>query len=382
MNVWLNYRSQYKYEIAMKNIKNILITCTLLLAVFGCEENKLSPSFLDVDRIDTLLDRSNPIVKKYYEDYGVAILTDFDENLDLRFDFLSQENGALISFWQNLEIGKMTRKTECDSAIRVLNSFVFNYFVENVVLEGKEYSPNFPKNYFPNKLLVCNKLESAENIFGLIMQTVNRPSATGVGASYFQSNDNAAIVNLDAEMLYTDEEKFNRVTKSILYCLIVYAFDKYNLYDELPAAFYEFSKPYYGEKIKNIQILEGEDPHIISRDEYVQKYNMVCTTVAPSDNLNGFLPEFTLPSAHADVRTFIDHLINPETLVGTREEFVDELGNTHYFVWKWTTQVTVKMWYIARLLMKLGVDVLAINSDPVFHEVVNKTQAEIEQLQY
>lgn len=352
---------------------------SIYMGVVCCSKDGLTPSNLDVNRIDSLLDWSNPVVKKYYEDYNVAILTRFDENLDLRFDFLSQEQSSLISFWRHLKVGRMTRKTECDSAITVLDTAVFKYFKEKVEVEGKVYQSDFRKKYFPNKILVTNKLESVENVFGLIMQTVNRPSATGVGASYFQSNDNAIVVNLESEMLHTDEDKFNRVTKSILYCMIAYAFDKYNLYDEVPEAFYSYSRPYYGQKIENLQNLQGEELHNVARDEYVEKYNMVCTTIAPTSNLNGFMPALTLPSAQADVRTYIDHLINPETLDGNRFENTDEYG-TNLFVWKWTTEVTVKMWYIARTLIKLGIDVLAINQDPVFHKVVNMTQAEIESI--
>ncbi len=365
----------------MKRIVKILMICSIALGFICCGEDDLTPSNLDVDRIDTLLDWSNPIVKKYYEDYNVAILTRFDENLDLRFDFLSQEQGALISFWRHLDVGRMTRKTECDSAITVLDTAVFKYFKDEMEIEGQTYKTDFRSKYFPNKILVTNKLDSDENVFGLIMQTVNRPSATGVGASYFQSNDNAVIVNLESEMLHTDEDKFNRVTKSILYCMIVYAFDKHNLYDQIPEVFYSYSKPYYSQKIENIQILQGEEAHVIGRDEYVEKYNMVCTTVAPTSNMNGFLPAMTLPSSHEDVRTYIDHLINPETIDGNRYESFDEEYGDKVFVWKWTTQVTVKMWYIARTLMKLGIDVLAINQDPIFHEIVNKTQEEIERIQ-
>lgn len=365
----------------MKRTVKFLMICFVVLGFVCCGEDDLTPSNLDVDRIDTLLDWSNPIVKKYYEDYNVAILTRFDENLDLRFDFLSQEQGSLISFWRHLDVGKMTRKTECDSAIIVLDTAVFKYFKDEMEIEGQIYKTDFCSKYFPNKILVTNKLESSENVFGLIMQTVNRPSATGVGASYFQSNDNAVIVNLESEMLHTDEDKFNRVTKSILYCMIAYAFDKYNLYDQVPEAFYSYSKPYYSQKIENLQILQGEEAHVIGRDEYVEKYDMVCTTVAPTSNMNGFLPAMTLPSAQADVRTYIDHLINPETIDGSRFESFDEQYGDNLYVWKWTSQVTVKMWYIARTLMKLGIDVLAINQDPIFHEIVNKTQEEIASIQ-
>jgi hypothetical protein len=365
----------------MERIKYIAIICSLLFGFTNCQEEKLSPSYLDIDRMDTLLDWSNPIVKKYYEDYGVALLTEFDKNLDLCFDFLSQEQGALISFWKNLDIGKMTRKTECDSAITVLDTAVFKYFKDEIEIEEKIYHPKFKEKYFPNKILITNKLESAENVFGLIMQTVNRPSSTGVGASYFQSNDNAVVVNLESEMLHTDSEKFDRVTKSILFCMIAYAFDKYDLYKQVPMAFYEYSKPYYEQQIEDIQILQGEEPYAISRQEYVERFNMVCTTIAPTENLNGFLSALTLPSAQEDVKVFIDHLINSETLEGSRQETTDPYGNTSWYVWKWTPQVTVKMWYIARTLMKLGIDVLAINQDPVFHDVVNRTQEDIENIQ-
>ena len=100
----------------MNRTSIILAISMLLFCCIACEdEDELSPSGLDTDRVQDLLDWSNPVVKKYYGDYGVALMTDFDENLDIKFNFY--ESWA-NSFWKKMEIGKMERKSECDSAIR------------------------------------------------------------------------------------------------------------------------------------------------------------------------------------------------------------------------------------------------------------------------
>ena len=89
----------------MNRTSIILAISMLLFCCIACEdEDELSPSGLDTDRVQDLLDWSNPVVKKYYGDYGVALMTDFDENLDIKFNFY--ESWA-NSFWKKMEIGKM-----------------------------------------------------------------------------------------------------------------------------------------------------------------------------------------------------------------------------------------------------------------------------------
>lgn len=162
----------------MNRTSIILAISMLLFCCIACEdEDELSPSGLDTDRVQDLLDWSNPVVKKYYRDYGVALMTDFDENLDIKFNFY--ESWA-NSFWKKMEIGKMERKSECDSAITVLDTAVFRYFKDELEFQGEVYHSDFKKKYFPNKILITNKLIVGSDVSGLIMQTVNRPSKTGL----------------------------------------------------------------------------------------------------------------------------------------------------------------------------------------------------------
>lgn len=359
----------------MSRINMILVAGALLFCCFACQdEEKLSPSGLDTDRVQDLLDWSNPVVKRYYDDYGVALMTDFDENLDLKFNFYERWYNR---FWKNIEIGKMERKSECDSAIMVLDTAVFRYFKDELEFQGEVYHSDFKKKYFPNKILITNKLITGSDVYGLVMQTVNRPSKTGLGSTFCQSNDNAIVVNLEAGMLNVSPEKFDQVTRAILYVMIVYAFEKYDLYSMVPDAFYEFSKPYYGKRVYQIQEEAGEDkPHDLSREEWVETYHMIVTSVAPTDNMFGMLPGISVPDAKSDVRICIDHLINPETIDGSR---VDSESNP--FVYQYSERCSIKMWYIAQTLIKLGIDVMAISPDPNFRNFIStKTQEDIEEL--
>lgn len=270
----------------------------------------------------------------------------------------------------------MERKSECDSAIAVLDTAILCYFKDELEYQGKVYHSDFKKKYFPNKILITNQLETSTNITSLIVQTVNRPSANGVGSSFCQSNNNAIVINLESNMLNTSPEKFNQVTKAILYVMIVYAFEKYDLYSMVPDAFYEFSKPYYGKKINQIQEENGEEAHTITRDEWVANYNMIVTSVQPSDNMYGFLSGFTLPDSRKDVRICIDHLINPETITGLRVE-----TDSDKFVYQLNDKCSIKMWYIAQTLIKLGIDILAISPDPNFRKfITDMTQERIDEL--
>ncbi len=51
----------------MRGIVTVLSIYALMQLCLGCEEeDKLSASNLDVNRVDTLLDWSNAVVKRYY----------------------------------------------------------------------------------------------------------------------------------------------------------------------------------------------------------------------------------------------------------------------------------------------------------------------------
>lgn len=103
---------------------------------------------------------------------------------------------------------------------------------------------------------------------------------------------------------------------------------------------------------------------------------MIATSVAPTDNMNGMLAESSIPDARRDVCICIDHLINPETIDGARVE-----TENAPFVYQLSPQCSIKMWYIAQTLIKLGIDVMAISPDPNFRKFIStRTQEDIDDL--
>lgn len=345
--------------------KYLILFPFILLLCWSCEkEDAITASGLDQDHVLDSLDMSYPIVKEYYEKYGVAILTRFDENVDLKFNFYTEHDHI---FWNALEIGRITRKSQCDSIMEILEGDILSCFKDEFEFNGKTFRSDFRKKYFPNKILLTNSLVSQSSSYGIATESVNGVGGSLIGALHCVENDNALILNIDTETMLVSEESFQRFRKDMIYVLVAYAITKHKLYDEVPDKFYEYSSNFYEKVIGDIQEENGETVHDVSRYEYVRNYGLVCTSTYPGSSL-GFMWRLSFPSKERDFRVFFDHLMTPEGLG-------DGSGDTH--VYKVTEVTLKKMWYVAHTLMNWGIDVTLLNDDPEFLYLI---QLEEEQL--
>ena len=124
----------------MKNYIWFGLICLLLLP--GCyDEAALTPSGADKDWADSL-ELEYPLVKEYYEKYGVGLLTRYDLNRDLLYNMTTSniQSGS----WNTLRVDRMERTTEVDSALAFLDNTLLQYFTDE----------DFIRTYFPTRILV------------------------------------------------------------------------------------------------------------------------------------------------------------------------------------------------------------------------------------
>ena len=110
----------------MKNYIWFGLICLLLLP--GCyDETALTPSGADKDWADSL-ELEYPLVKEYYEKYGVGLLTRYDLNRDLLYNMTTSniQSGS----WNTLRVDRMERTTEVDSALAFLDNTLLQYFTD------------------------------------------------------------------------------------------------------------------------------------------------------------------------------------------------------------------------------------------------------------
>lgn len=345
----------------------------LLWGIVSCDKEKdLKPSGLDTERLRDSLDWEYPLVREYYEKYDVAILRRFDEVLDLKFDFHDKDSRK---FWDGLILSRIVRKTEMDSVMDILENSILSCFKDEFEWNGKVYRAEFVKKYFPTKIVLVNNLVSewgASKSFPT--ESVNAASESLQGTIHGAINDNGVVMSLDTRVMYSSPENFRRYRNDILYFLLAFIVDKYDLYDEVPERFYQFSEAYYGKEIavlleeagNIVDEVTGDTVQSVSKAEYVRNYGVISNSVYPVAGVREIATFREVADRERDFRLYLDQLITPEILNGEEQP-----------VWKMTAVTRQKMWYVGHTLLNLGIDVRVLNDDPDFLNLLELTEDEL-----
>lgn len=211
----------------------------LFLILFGfnaCDEEVPSPSYVDEDRVEGLLDLSKPLVKEYKEKYGVNILYNFDDTLDFKFGFYTLASNQK---WSAIGIRHLDSEETVDYAFQKLDEMVFRYFNDDF------------KKYLPYKLLVSDMVILAGDVIpdALISEPDGAESGTvtaiGNTYSYMFAFNKEAMESFSAS-------KLKNLRDVKLYHLISYIMDKHHLYEEIPASFYTSVAGLHGQSIDSL----------------------------------------------------------------------------------------------------------------------------------
>ena len=252
----------------MKN-KIWIILAAACLILSGCnKEEDLTPSLADMNYADSL-DLTNPLVKEYYEKYKVGLLTRFNLTTDLLYNMTTSD--IQEEQWNTLQVSKLERLTEIDSAYQFVNETLLQYFTDD----------EFKKKYFPKRILLGREVflaNSYNNICTLCTESDARVSEQAINSlhSVFSPISFALSCKLDA--IYYSEENYNGYKMDNLYMFICYLFEHNNLYDELEKDFYPiemencYGRPLTGDESSwlglGVYVEEGGSPD----DQYTSKY--------------------------------------------------------------------------------------------------------------
>ncbi len=124
-------------------MRNLYIFLLINLGCLLCacsDDEDTTPSMADVDRLESLLDKSNSDIVEFKEKYGTYILYEFDHILDFAYQF--EEAKA----WRSAELTRLD-KVDVPAAIDFLQANFFNCYTDDIV-----------EQYFPRKLLLCSKI--------------------------------------------------------------------------------------------------------------------------------------------------------------------------------------------------------------------------------
>lgn len=121
-----------------------LALCFCGITVASCNEDEdTTPSMADTDRLETLIDTSNPDIMEIKEKYGTYMLYEFDQILDFAYQF--EEASA----WRTAEITKLD-KADVPNAVSFLKENFLNCYNDEMLT-----------TYLPRKLLLCGRIKGS-----------------------------------------------------------------------------------------------------------------------------------------------------------------------------------------------------------------------------
>lgn len=287
---------------------NLMIGVLMAVALWcGCdEEEDLSPSYADEDRLEELIDKSNPDIMAFKEKYGTYILYDFDQMKDFAYQFDQAQT------WRDAEITKLEPE-DVQGAVDFLEE---NFWAR--------YSDSLKTYCFPRKFLIVSKLRA-----GMLGVSGVNGSVTYLDAAVNMNSYTAA--NLDAESLggMSESRKTEYVRQLHYVYLAGYMLQvKRNFF--VSDLFFDPGESLYDSKIETDIAAERDEAFYMERgffplDEDVTYY----------------------PSKEEDLISFVQHLV-------TMDESTRDKINTQYFM-------KFKMNSVVQGLIALGVDIEKIN---------------------
>jgi len=182
----------------MKKILVFALAAFMIGFATSCAEDVLEPTNIEKDWAKDI-DLSNSYVKDIYEQTGVAILTEFNDTLDVLYQ--GSDEGVL----SNVSITHLSADQK-DAAIKWLKENILDCFSTDCI-----------KTYFPRRIFLCQKLvvdDTPGNVGGWVEEvryTNNLWGSTGVQHAFPFAQGLAISVN--TEFLLNEETAVDYATQ-------------------------------------------------------------------------------------------------------------------------------------------------------------------------
>ncbi len=245
-------------------MKKILLYLFLLgLFATACQEDDLTPSMADTDRVAELLDTEKALIKKWYDNYNTAVLYEYNDTLDFKYQAGSQSGNSTWSGVSMPEIKSLFLNEDgqlpADSLAKY-NEYVDKalVFLDTTLFAYIKTDSRIAK-MMPPTLLISASLSSSKTI----SSPVHFKADYSVPSSEIYNfhalfNRHSMVFNVNQENLELDSDQ--NYMKDNFFLMICKLLDQNNLYDEFDTEIYRYSDPYFGVNIRDTYIEDyGED---------------------------------------------------------------------------------------------------------------------------
>lgn len=281
----------------------LYIGIALMLLLWGCDkEDQLTPSLMETDWVEKL-DMDNPMVKDFYDHYGVGLMTQYDLNKDLRYNMASAT--VQEKQWGNLLAPSLERTTEIDSAFTFLQTTLLQYFT----------NAEFIRDHFPRKILLARELvlDYSDNaICEECKESDKLVSFLGNNSLHSIYSKSSFAFSVKLATIYYNTTNLYAYKMDNLYLFLSCLFRINDLYDELGSDFYlPGMKNYYSRKLKEVYVEEGNSETAVNADIqwYWEKGFVSNLYLNNPTTANKILLDNTFPDRERDVRMCINQLL-------------------------------------------------------------------------
>lgn len=347
----------------------------LLLAIglIACnQEDQLTPSNIDEDRLSELIDLSKPLVKEYKENYDVNILLNFNDTLDFKFGLWQN---SIKDMWANFKISHVNEGNE-DETLGLFDEIVLQAFQDDITapakVGGQTYHSEFKKKYFPHKILLADTIttDGKKNCPDVMLAEAEVMAVTeDTWYALWNGYEQIFAVSKPQWDKLTVTNK-NNVKKRMFFSFLVNIINEKKLYSQIPEAFFTPVEGLHNKDIKALALVEDAPTHpsdtsCISVQWYIDK-GMALLKNSPVVTSSSFAYRLNkssalyFPNRERDVRNFLNVIIC--------ENATTNSGPVRGYYLK-SPLFKQRMKVMIETLYSWGIDVFKIN--PVMEEFYN-----------
>lgn len=249
-------------------MKKIIIYAALIgLLVTACEEeDSLTPSLLDENRVEVLLEQqgeygAQPLIEKWYTDYNTGVLFEYQDTLDFIYLAASQNSNNV---WKDLsfpqirtmyldEEGNLPEENIADymdyveKGLVFLDTTIFDYILPGSSIAGM----------MPPKILISASLSGKASATNYWTEGDYGVSSNNSANFHSVFNTHAMVFNVNQENLELGADSY---IKDNFYLFICKLYEQNSLYDRFNEDIYKYSEPYFNTSIMDAYIADyGED---------------------------------------------------------------------------------------------------------------------------
>lgn len=353
----------------------------LMVSLTACHnEDELEASNKDVDRVTSQIDVSIADVERFYADYNMGLLFEYDQNLDFAY-VASSDSEALI--WGDMEIPQVSTLFDNDNTGVVLpeNKAVYQQYKTDIaaLLDNsvfKFFKPNTTiAGLMPYKVLVSESIFSPRNVAGeasdVITESEGRFSSDANSQLRTVYNNNSMVFGVNLSDI-GDETEFSKDNFFIFFSRIL---RMHNLYDAIPESFYANKDAYYGLEMEpvyreELDIADEKLVFVIDKDWFYAK-GFITAKYFYDSGLGTIYQQYDEDGNYLGISGQIRHY----DAIAPSDEFVEDEGEdvraylnemiyrTGDEILAFPQNIQDNMKLLLDLFTGWGVDMLAVNPD-------------------